>query len=393
MAQNKWKLSKLYGMAEATFGTEPSASGALYKHLMALHDMAFQPMVDIIAREGMNADLTRQPHVMGGKAGTLSFKLYMKASGTPAVAAVAAIAPEADAVLTHLFGTVTRGTGNVIQAASTTLVVNVTNGANFAKGMMVRVPIQDGSFRTRFVRSISVNALTLNRALPTAALVGGTITASNRYTRANSGHASMAFAAFHDGIEYTLLGCKGSAKITGTGPKGTAILECSFDVADWSVTTKASLPAADPTGITAVRAPAIKGAPFALADSGSAGVEEPVYALEFDLGVKFEYVVSTNGGGLAGGDGNIAGFEMVDAAPGGAFKAFYAAQKMTDFLAGTEKELDFSCGDSSTGWGLYIPKAQYMQPQFEEHSGMVGQNLPFMVDDNGTDPEYYLGVF
>lgn len=385
----KMKLSELFHALDTSFGVEVDADGSDYLHLGCMGDMSFQPMVDVITREAQVNDLTRQPHVMGPKKGTLTFKLYLKASGL-AAAVTAAAASESDKILQSLLGTVVRGTTDVVQAGTTATVVNVVSGAHFSKGMAVRVTKADGTYVTRIVASISSNALTLDRSAGTIPVTGSVIYASSRYTRANTGHTSLSFVGYRDGIEYTFRGCNVSAKLTGVTARGSAILDVTANAADWSVTTKygSSLPSAVLTGITAVRAPSIKGAPIAIG-----GVEEAVYSFDFDFGCKFEFKETTAGGGYEGGDGVVAGMELVDSTPGGAFKVYFAASHLTDFLAGTQRSLVVSSGDHLTGWALYIPNAQYTDTKLEDTRGMVGENIPFMVNDNGADPEFYLSIF
>ncbi len=65
-------------------------------------------------------------------------------------------------------------------------------------------------------------------------------------------------------------------------------------------------------------------------------------------------------------------------------KSYYAAGHLTDFTAGTEKSLVVGAGTHLNGWALYIPKAQYMQPQLEEHKGTAGESIPFMATDAGS---------
>lgn len=114
MAQLKWKLSALWAMLEVTFGTDPDTDGSDYKFLKSAFDMAFVPMVDIIEQSGLTNSLTRQKHVLGAKAGTLTFKLDVKGSGTPATDEVSSVAPEASDILEALFGSKTVGVGSAI---------------------------------------------------------------------------------------------------------------------------------------------------------------------------------------------------------------------------------------------------------------------------------------
>lgn len=396
MAQLKWKLAALYGMQETTFALEPSSNGSLYKHLKAAYDMTFTPMQDVVERSGLTNQMTRQPHVMGGKAGTIAFKLEVKGSGTAAVSTVAAIAAEADALLQTLFGSVTRGTGSlVVFAGSTVNIMNVTaaSGAGFAKGMRVSFNCDVNGYHDRFITSITADALTLDRALPSVPANGTVVQASSVYSRANTGHKSLAFVCTKDTVQYTMLGCKlDSFKISGTAPRGSGVFDVSISVSDWSKTAKASLPATDPVGITAVKGPVVKGACYAIG-----ATEEYVSALDIDFAHKFEFVDSTCALGPTQPDSVNAGMELVDAGPKGTVHSYYLDQHVTDFNAATEKALAFSCpsttpASSGNGWGFYCGKVQYGQPAFEDHNGMVGQTLPFMVNDNGTDPELWFSL-
>lgn len=396
MSQLKWKLAALYCKDEATFATDPSANGSAYKHLKTAYDMTFTPSQDVVERSGLTNQMTRQAHVMGAKAGTVAFKLEVKGSGTAAVSTVAAIAAEADLILQAIFGTVTRGTGSlVVFAGSTASVVNVTaaSGANFPKGSRVSFNCDVNGYCDRFVASVAGDALTLDRALPSVPANGTVVQSSSVYSYANTGQKSLAFVATKDTVQYTLLGCKiDSAKISGSTPRGTAMLDISCSVSDWSKTAKASLPTTDLAGITAVKGPVIKAACYAVG-----GTEEYAYGMELDFGPKFEYVDSTCALGPVQPDSVNAGVELVDRAIKGTVHPYYLDAHMTDFNAGTERSLAFSCpsttpASSGNGWGFYIGKAQYGQPAFEEHNGMVGQTIPFMVNDNGTDPELWFSL-
>lgn len=376
---NAWKLSKLFGMHEATFGTDPDADGSDYKHLKCLPDMTFQPTQDVIEREGLVGDLVTQKHVLGPQGGKLSFKLELKGSGTAAGSAVAAIASEASAVMEAAWGSVTRGTGALTTSGSTTTAIELASGGSgFAKGMLVEI-----AGEVRFVTNVASNTLTLHRALSGAPGSGVVVYASSRFTRANSGHKSMAFVVKRDtGIEYTLLGCKVKAKIEGVDAKGTALLAVEVDVGSYSRTTKASLPATELTGITAVQAPVVKGG---LLDWN--GVANVAAGAEFDPGVTISFIET-----VADAQ-NKAGIIATAADPRGMFKAYYLAQNMIDFEAATPYVLVVAAGGRTNGWGIWIPQAQLLAPSFVDRGGIVGEDLPFAARDNGTDPEWSVCVF
>lgn len=398
MAGKRWKLSALWCKKETTFGTDPSASGAAYLHIKALPDLTFEPKQDVVERPGLVNDLVRQSHAMGAKGGMLNLKLELKGSGTGAVSGVAAIAAEADEILQALFGTVTRGTGSLyVAAGSTTTVINVTpgTGINFARYMMVIIDCgATYGYVARFITSIATDALTLDRALPVGPTNGAVIQASSMYTRANSGHSSLAFVAKRaeaTSIEYNFLGCKiDSAKVTGIQGRGTALLEVSISVSDWNASTKASLPSTVLTGVTAVKAPVIKGSCFALG-----GTEELAYGLDFDFNHTFEFQDATCALGTAQPDSANAGVELTNAGPKGTVKSYFSTQHGTDFYAGNEISLAFTAvnqGNRHASWGIYCPKVQHVDKTFEEHAGLVGESLPFAVNDNSTLAEYSLCV-
>jgi hypothetical protein len=378
VAAKKWKIAKLYGMQETTFRTDPDATGAAYKFLKSMTDATWQPSADVVERPAMTGDLTRQPHVMGAKSGKLAFKLEMKGSGTAAGSAVAAIASESSPFLEACLGTVTRGTGVLTGVGSTTTSIVVTSSSNFSVGMLVSI-----NGEARFVTAIPDGThLTVDHALSGAPLTGVTVYASSRFTRANTGHKSMAFVAIRDGIEYTLLGCKGTVKLEGTTAKGTAVLHFELDVATWTATAKGSLPSTALAGVTAVKAPIVKGSPFALS-----GTTRLISGLDFDPGQSFVWQETTEDADAK------SGFELVDAQPKGSFKSYYNSDQLSDFVAGNAKSIALTVGDQPTGWGIYVPALQYMSTALEDANGLVMESLPFSVNDNGGAPEYYICQF
>lgn len=381
MAALKWKISQLHAAHESSYGVDPSSNGSGYQFIKMLPDATWQPTADIVDRQGQINDLSRVPHEVGAKGGTLNFKMELKASGTPAASATAAIAAESSLVLEAALGTVARGTGTTVAASGgngNPTPMKVASAAGLAKYMAIEVESQ-----VRVITAISGVDITLNRALSGVPATSAVVYASSRFSRANSGHKSMAFVTTRDGVQYTLLGCAVSAKIVGVTARGTAILEVTAQVGDWEVTSKASLPTASIlTGISAVRAPVVKGAPFFVDTT-----ERLISSLDFDMGSVFAFQDTTSGAQAK------SGIELVDAQPQGVFKSYHQTAHLTDFLAGTERAIEMVVGSRTNGFVLYIPKAQLGQPTLNDHNGMVGEDVPFMVNDNGSDNEYVLSVF
>lgn len=378
MAVKKWNVAAIWGVQETTYGTDPSADGSGYAFLKAI-DPAFQPTAEVIERPGFTNDMTRNTSVVGPKSWTLSFKTELKASGTPAVSTVAAIASESSAILEAALGTVVRGTGTTVASTSTSTSIVCTSAAGLSKYMAVEILGE-----IRFITNISTNTITLDRALSLGAPATTTVVnASSLFKRATSGHKSMAFVVKRDGIEYTLLGGYAMVKFSGMSAKGTTLIEVTAMGSDWNVTTKASLPSSDLATITAVKAPVVKGSPFAVA-----AVEDLISTFDFDPGHKFDFQATTTA--LQ----NASGIQLVSAAPKGSFSAYYVAQHLTDFYNGTEQSLSVACGDKTNGFGFYVPKMQYTGTTLANvSSGMVGETIPFAANDNGVDPEWALCLF
>lgn len=378
---NKWKISALWGMQEVTFSTDPDSDGSDYKFLKVAGDITFQPNADVLERPGQTNDLVRQEHVVGAKGGTLSFPLEMKASGTPAVDATPAIAAEASQILEAVLGSVTRGTGTTVGAASGNGAVGtpmvVASAAGLAKYMMISV-----SGEVRFIKTISGTDIVLNRALSSNPANGTVVTASSMFKRSNTAQKSMAFVGKRDGIEFTFLGCKCRVAVKGIDARGTALLQVDVEVNSWSVTTKASLPSTVLSGITAVKGPVIKGGTFTID-----GTEEVCSGTEFDPGLTMVFIDS-----VAATEGR-AGVSATESTPQGVMRPYYAASRLTTFVNGTVIEVCAAFGSTSNGFGFMVPRAQIALPAFEDREGLVGENIPFMAVNNGTDPDYVICQF
>ncbi len=378
MAQKKWGIAALYGMHETTYLTDPDADGSDYKHLFA-RELSFQPEAEVIERPGFVNDLTRQPHIIGAKGGKLSFKLEMKASGTPAGSAVAAIPSEASPILESYFGTVVRGTGTTVGVGSTTTNIVVASSAGLRIGMLVEI-----NNEVRMIATIpDATHFTVPLAFTNAPANADIVYASSLFTKANTSHKSLAFVVLRDGIQYTLLGCKiDSLKFESINAKSVGMLAVEVAVGTWSVTSKASLPSASLSGITLVKPPVVKGS-TALVDF----VAEFVQGVDLDPGHKFEFITTTEGADAK------SGIELVDAGPRGVVRAYYAAGHLTDFAAATSKSFVIVVGTRSNGYGFAMGRVQWGQPVLTNRDGMVGEDLPFMANDNDTDADLFFSCF
>lgn len=389
MAAKRFQVHSLFGAVESTFNVDPDPDGSDYKWLRASNDATWSPTRNVIERD-LQTNMTRLPHLMGHKTGQLTFKLDLKGSGTPGTAAT--IPSEAAPLLTAAFGTPDTGTGTTVNdAGATTTSFDVTSAAGLKKGMMVFVDCGSYGYVPRFITNIASNTITLDRALPAAPADTVAVIATTLYARRSSGQKSVAFVAVRDGITHTFLGCKlDSLAIEGNSPGGVPKLAFTYSVTTWVAndSAKNALPSQVPTGITAVIPPIVKGSCFAYN-----AAEEPVYDFALDFGLNYVFQDSTCAGGVYNEDSINADQVLISELPTGSMKPYYAAGHLTDYTAGTERSLAFACGPhTGNAWGLYIPKAQLTSVADEDHNGMLGENIAFSVNDNGSDPILYLSI-
>jgi len=375
----KTKIRSLYVAEEATFATDPDATGATYKYLLAEVDIP-KLGVDLIEATVQNDKLVKTRPDVGPQKVAFGLKIPLKASGTPsAPPSTPAIAPEADLLLKHILGTVTRGQSSAVTAGGVGATVNVTSSAGFVVGGLVRAS-QDG--KLYIVATIpNGTSVTLSPA-PGSNITSGNLIAANYYTPADTGHKTLAFHTKVGTVAVTLLGCRcTSAKVSGLGANQRPVLDLSFEGDSFAVGAKASLPAAD-SSFSAVRSPIVKGAPCWLA-----GVATPVRDVELDFGVTSAFLDSTE---ATNGRGS---FEVTDRAPKGAFTAYYASGFLTDLLAGTAKTIGFGCGDASTGFGFFVPVGQWLSADLADAEGALAQKVEFAAFDNGSAAELVVSVF
>lgn len=387
MAAYKFEKGSFFVLQESSFGVDPDATGATYKHIKASVDAAYAPKQTVVERAGFIETMNRIPHVMGAQGGTVSFKTEVKGSGTAATST--ATDAESHELLEAFLGTATQGVGTTVNDASaTTTSFTVASAAGLSKYMMVLVDCGSTyGYVARFITDITGSVITLNRALPAAPANSAVVQASTMYTRASTGHKSVAIVARRDGILYTFLGCKlDSLNITTVEANGVAMFEWTFSVTTWNNDAKASLPATVLTGKTATPPPVVKGACYAVD-----ATEELIYSLGISFGLEFAFQDSTCAQGVENDDSINAGFTLTKAAPTAAIKSWYAASHMTDYAAGTERMLSFACGKGAgNAWGFIAAKCQLTDAAQENRNGQVGESLAAAINDNGADPEYAL---
>lgn len=376
----KTKLSSTWVAEETVFATDPDATGAAYKYL---HCVAGLPKVgnEVIANNLQNDRLVMSKPDIGVQSASFDLEIPLRASGTPsAPPSTPAIASEADLLLKHIMGTVTRGQSSAVSVGGTGATVNVTASAGFIVGGLV-FATQDSKHYV--VKTIPGGTSVTLEPTPASPITSGNLIAGSYYTPADTGHKSLAFVRKVGTVLYTFLGCKlSSPKIEGLGgPK--AVLKCTVEADSYTTSAKASLTAADDL-FPAVRAPIVKGA-YVWVD----GTATLVGGFDIDFGTKVEWLDGVG----TGAANNRTGVELVERAIKGSLEPYYAASLLTDMVAATDKRIGFGVGTQSTGFGFYVPVAHWLGHELGDKDGLLSAKMPFQASDNGALSEFVLTVF
>ena len=165
----------------------------------------------------------------------------------------------------------------------------------------------------------------------------------------------MTFTAKRDtGLEYTFTGCKVKVKDRGRRREGDGAPLGRGRRGELLAHHEGLAPATDLTGITAIKAPVVKGAPL----DWNGVRSRPPASSSIPAWPSFIETV--------GDADNKAGVQITNGDPRGSIKAYYLAQNMIDFEAAASILLAMCCGTRLNGWAIYVPKAQSLSPAFQD---------------------------
>lgn len=374
----KTGLRRLYVCEEATFNTDPSASGALYTYVHAADLSLLTAGLDVIPNSLISQKFSTGMPDIGLQKGGFTFKVPIRASGTVPSAGATPTAPEVDTLLKNALGTVSRtataATVAVGNASPTNIQIQTQTSAGWAVGMAV---MHSGTANVvRYVTAVPDSThITVNATFGSTPTTG-TLIPPNYYTPATSGHKSLAFVVGIDDVLWLFLGCKVTAKIGSAEVGNRAYLEFTVEASSYQVgVTKASLPAAVDL-FPNVRSPILKGAVAYLG-----ATSELVRSFAFDPGVKSEFYADAT---VASGR---SGFEVTDMQPKGEIESWYAASHLTTMAAGSTVAVFFGVNNTgqSYGWGCWTGTGLVTDVAQSEASGQLGEKLTFdVIDSNST---------
>jgi hypothetical protein len=375
------KFQRVFACAESTFSTDPDSDGSDYTQ-GATYDAVFTPTQESIERNVQRSGLgLRIPNTLGGKGGTLTFKLDVPGLTTAAASTVEAVMNTFLSLCLRKCGLAEGlGTGTTVTGSgSTTTSIDCTNAAGISETSLVMI-----SGEVRVVTGVSSNTITVSPALSAIPSAATVVYSSASYVPSDADPGTAAFVVKGEDDEYTLLGCKGTVKLGAADARARPQFEFSFNVDNWSRTSKASLPAetslVKPTPLTLRSSPFWWGA-----------TKYPISNVAFDPGFVVSPKPSTQG------TQGRAGWVVTDENSVLSVKPYMATAWSTDFEALTERVATMQVGASAAGaFAVVFPKGQIVaQPNRAAVEGLNAHDITIRANDpQDADQEHFtMGFF
>jgi hypothetical protein len=368
---------------EVTEGTyvAPTASQAI----QVVELPTFTPEIEVIERNLIKGSIGRLPSLKGMEGGSLEFSIEARAAGATAGVADQ---PEAHDILRSAFGTFTQGTNSTTVGGSTDTLIEIDTGegANWEAGDILLI---DGE--VRFVRSVSGDQLTLNRALDKGAPAGSEdVKAGWTYKPATENHVPLSFTGYMGDWEQRMIGARCASFgfsdfSTGQIPK----LNFTFEILSHASVAGTLL--ANPVYEDQVPPVALSGNVF------KDTTEFCINNLGLDMAQTIAYQTC-----LTSASGKDKAF-VTDRVVTGTFDPLLDdtnVQPYTDWVANTDFEVEavLSIPDSSgdfvlgTCVGVWMPQLNYTGLGFNDQDGVIANELPFSAHEGSTgNDEIYLG--
>lgn len=250
----KTRARQLFVYTEATYGVDPSTTGALYVPVPALSLGDLADDKALLETNYQNGENFPTPGVPGPDGGSFDFEIPLIGMATAAGNAVNASTVTDDwydRLLTHIFGT-RRTTPGVTVSASTTSTLTAAGGGfsyqDLAAVWVASIPA--GAPRSQM--ALITNAASPYNVAPNFVTSPGASVAygAKIYRVASDGGASLAFVYQDDDLEYTLLGARVTAYSESADARGIWRGKVSVSFDSKTLTTKASLTFPTPPAVT-----------------------------------------------------------------------------------------------------------------------------------------------
>lgn len=233
MPSSRMNIMRLRGYAEGTYGTDATASlGSFFeiKSEAAAPSLADARLTD----ERIKQRLFDKPmDYFGFRSSKLSVKNSLVSTGTALTNSATYAATQLSQLLDILtgYGKNTPGPGSLVAsgASATGVTVTATHGSRFAIGTLISLTDAAGNAYVRKIKSISVDALGWDKALPFTPAVGSAVVNSETFV---PGTGAPSLQVLYEGENrndiWLLLGGQGSLSIEwvlGQAPKYSVDLE------------------------------------------------------------------------------------------------------------------------------------------------------------------------
>jgi hypothetical protein len=253
------------------------------------------------------------------------------------------------------------------------------SGPTFQKGDLIA--IQNGSnFDLKRISSVStVGSATRLNFFPayssSSGLAGASLVLASQYKLHNpmggsSGFGTVSFV-LEGASKYEILGCRGTPPKLTVSPKGRPLLEFSFQVNDWRVTTDSfsSLPgmASSLEGVVAQSCPFFWKVGAIAQETTPLSNPVPVTEVTFDFAATLTPIATTEGTNGRGG------FILTEAKPSLNFKPYYDSDYALVFQNALLHDAMLQIGKKAA---IYVGNAQVVAyPSEADLSGLVGHEV------------------
>jgi hypothetical protein len=390
------RLRELFMKTETTFNADVFNGNPASTYRLDAEDINFSPTQEFLERTVQLGTLGNISGLVGGKGGTVKFKLGLRSTGNTtsphAVDTALATALSGSAMQRFaLAGTTgqadtTAATGGTLSTTAVKLSADTSYGpGNAAPPILAR--LASGTTGVLEPRAIPASASGAQQtiappftAAPSSAdpILGADVWwPINDASGIISTPRTVTIKAYADnanngGVEYTFTGCFGAPPKLTCGANKRAMLEFSFDVTSWLVT---STTAPAPDQVSAVPG-SIVGLGASFWWKAAASSVTPISSLELDWGMALKPIAS-----MTAPDGK-AGWVPEGLKPILKVDPYFATSWQTDFSAATEDLVLAYMGGPTPAQGstvaILLPSAQISKfPAPEDIGGLQGHKIEF----------------
>jgi len=378
------RLKSLYVKAESTFNVSGFSGNPTNSDRLEAEDLVWTPTQELIERPVQLDSLGSIGGVVGGKGGTISFKVGLRSSGTGNGHSASQPQSVGGALAVALVGAglqrLSQQGGQLdASAPGTSTTVKLQSAGHFGVGNSGAPLVGIGGAGALQARLIPASASGVTQTVAPPLLstpspyqlpqASGDAWAADVFWPNSdaSTPATVTFVAQGNGYQFTFTGCAAPPpKLSGQAGQ-RAMLQFAFQVSSWSVS---SLTAPSPDSFSSIQAGILAlGSPFFWKAASTSPT--PIADFTFDFGVTPAPLKTTQSS-----DGK-AGWIPTALTPKLTIKPYFDAQWASDFAAATVDVALLQVGtNAGSAIAIALPYAQITKyPAATDLSGLVGHQV------------------